>query len=60
VDALFARLKPRAWHRLSAGAGTKGGRVFDRAWLRLGDLGQRRVQPHREDGFDKWLLAAVR
>lgn len=57
MDALFARLRPRAWRRLSAGTGTKGERVFDWAWLGLSDLGRRSGKPHREDGFDKWLLA---
>src|ERR671939_2016508 len=31
-------LDPSAWHRLSAGAGAKGARVFDWAYLELADL----------------------
>ena len=31
-------LDPSAWHRLSAGAGSKGERVFDWAYLELADL----------------------
>ena len=31
-------LDPSAWHRLSAGAGAKGERVFDWAYLELADL----------------------
>jgi hypothetical protein len=33
VDALAARLPPRAWQRLSAGAGAKGQRWYDWAWV---------------------------
>jgi SRSO17 transposase len=32
ADALAARLPPRAWQRLSAGAGAKGHRWYDWAW----------------------------
>jgi SRSO17 transposase len=36
------------WHRLSAGNGAKGPRVFD--WCRLP------LTPPLQDGFDRWLL----
>jgi SRSO17 transposase len=34
--ALAARLPPRAWQRLSAGAGAKGHRYYDWAWISTG------------------------
>jgi SRSO17 transposase len=33
VDQLAARLRSRNWHRYSAGAGAKGHRVYDWAWI---------------------------
>lgn len=33
VDAVVARLPKRAWQRLSAGAGAKGHRFYDWAWI---------------------------
>src|SRR5436305_803971 len=36
--AIAAALDPCAWHRLSAGAGSKGERLFDWAYLELADL----------------------
>jgi SRSO17 transposase len=35
---IAAALDPSAWHRLSAGAGSKGERLFDWAYLELADL----------------------
>ena len=35
---IASALDPAAWHRLSAGAGTTGERLFDRAYLELADL----------------------
>ena len=35
VDALAAKLPPRAWQRLSAGAGAKGQRWYDWAWITI-------------------------
>jgi SRSO17 transposase len=35
ADALAARLPPRAWQRLSAGAGAKGHRWYDWAWIAI-------------------------
>ena len=35
ADALAARLPPRAWQRLSAGAGAKGQRWYDWAWVAI-------------------------
>jgi SRSO17 transposase len=35
---IASTLDPSAWHRLSAGAGTKGARLFDWAYLELADL----------------------
>jgi SRSO17 transposase len=36
--AIASTLDPSAWHRLSAGAGAKGERLFDWAYLELADL----------------------
>jgi SRSO17 transposase len=36
--AIAGALDPSAWHRLSAGAGAKGERLFDWAYLELADL----------------------
>ena len=41
-------LAPAAWHRLSAGEGTKGARLYDWAYLSLADLGA--------DEFNKGLV----
>jgi SRSO17 transposase len=46
---LARALPPRAWRRLSAGAGTKGERLFDWARVRL-------VRPREERGRERWLL----
>lgn len=35
VDALARKLPPRAWQRLSAGAGAKGHRWYDWAWVAI-------------------------
>jgi hypothetical protein len=35
ADALAARLPPRAWQRPSAGAGAKGHRFYDWAWVAI-------------------------
>ncbi len=35
ADALVARLPKRAWQRLSAGAGAKGNRFYDWAWITI-------------------------
>jgi SRSO17 transposase len=35
ADALAARLPPRAWQRMSAGAGAKGQRWYDWAWITI-------------------------
>src|SRR4051794_29945829 len=35
---IAAALDPSAWHRLSAGSGSKGERLFDWAYLELADL----------------------
>jgi SRSO17 transposase len=47
--ALTRTLPPRAWRRLSAGAGTKGARLF--AWARV-PLARPREEPDRE----RWFL----
>jgi SRSO17 transposase len=36
--AIVGNLDPSAWHRLSAGVGSKGERLFDWAYLELADL----------------------
>jgi SRSO17 transposase len=46
---LARALPPRAWRRLSAGAGTKGERLYDWARVRL-------VRPREEPGWERWLL----
>jgi len=57
ADALAAGLPKRAWQQLSAGAGAKGHRYYDWAWIALTDL-----DPTREDPTDPqdpqcwWLL----
>jgi len=43
-----AKVKPEAWHRLSAGAGSKGERWYDWAWLPLAET--------TPAGWRKWLL----
>jgi SRSO17 transposase len=48
-EALTRALPPRAWRRLSAGAGTKGERLYDWARVRL-------VRP-RDPSRERWLLA---
>ena len=35
---IASTLDPSAWHRLSAGAGSKGARLFDWTYLELADL----------------------
>src|ERR671916_2299028 len=45
---LAASIPPRAWRRLSAGAGSKGERFYDRARLRLTRL--------QQPPWDHWLL----
>ncbi len=35
ADALAAKMPPRAWQRLSAGAGAKGQRWYDWAWIAI-------------------------
>src|SRR3954469_6215897 len=47
--ALTRAPPPRAWRRLSAGAGTKGERLF--VWA-----GGRLVRPREEPGRERWLL----
>jgi len=45
----IARLPADAWHRLSAGDGAQGPRLYDWAWLPL--------DGPRLDGWGRWLLA---
>src|SRR3712207_9583156 len=47
-EALARALPPQAWRRLSAGAGSKGERLFDWARVRLVRL--------QEPPWDHWLL----
>jgi SRSO17 transposase len=46
--SLAAGLPEEAWEQLSAGAGTKGPRVYDWAWVA--------IRPLPEPGWDYWLL----
>jgi SRSO17 transposase len=48
-SVLARALPPRAWRRLSAGAGTKGERLYDWARVRL-------VRPREEPDREHWLL----
>ena len=60
VDELFAELKAKSWQRLSAGQGTKGERLFDWVWLRLGDVSKgasSTSHSSKTKHFGKWLLA---
>ena len=53
ADELVAALPRRAWHRLSAGPGAKGQRLYDWAWIEHTD------RAHRDDLLDTqrwWLL----
>ena len=52
VDELAAGLPRRAWHRLSAGPGAKGQRIYDWAWIDHTD------RAHRDDPLDTqcWSL----
>jgi SRSO17 transposase len=60
VDELFSEFRAKDWHRLSAGQGTKGERLFDWAWLRLSESSKdSRSTPKsaKTKKFDKWILA---
>jgi SRSO17 transposase len=52
ADELAAGLPRRAWHRLSAGPGAKGQRIYDWAWIDHTD------RAHRDDALDtqRWSL----
>ena len=54
ADVMAARLPPRAWQRLSAGAGAKGQRWYDWAWVAIdpGVPGHRHllIRRHRRTG----------
>jgi SRSO17 transposase len=47
--ALTRALPPQAWRRLSAGAGTKGARLYDWARVRL-------VRPREQPSRERWFL----
>jgi SRSO17 transposase len=49
ADTLAARLPPQAWKRISAGAGSKGPRIYQ--WARAA------VRPLEDSGAGYWLLA---
>ncbi|MDF0603887.1 IS701 family transposase [Psychromarinibacter sp. C21-152] len=46
---MISELPAEAWQPLSAGEGTKGQRLYDWAWVPLGD--------QTAEGFSRWLLA---
>jgi SRSO17 transposase len=52
ADAIAAQIPPEGWHRLSAGPGAKGPRLFDWAQVRLARLQRSDV----ERRWDHWLL----
>jgi SRSO17 transposase len=52
-EALARALPPQAWRRLSAGAGSKGERLYDWAQVRLVRLQDERGRVHP---WDNWLL----
>jgi SRSO17 transposase len=49
ADRLAAALPSRAWNRISAGAGSKGERYYDWAWITI-------TPPADETGGHHWLL----
>lgn len=59
VAKVFAGLPKRAWRRHSTGAGSKGERDYDWAWLRPAGLGesQKALALAEQAGFDNWFLA---
>jgi SRSO17 transposase len=50
ADAVVAQAPAEAWHRLSAGEGSQGPRLYDWAWMRMG-------WRWSEPGWAHWLLA---
>lgn len=51
VSKLMTGMYPCKWKRMSAGAGSKGERIYDWAWMSLPTRGQRIPK-----GFGKWVL----
>ena len=51
VSKLLAEIASNEWERISIGAGSKGLRIYDWAWLRLPSLG-----PVLPEGFGRWLV----
>lgn len=51
VNKLMTGMSPCKWKRMSAGAGSKGERIYDWAWMSLPTRGQRIPK-----GFGKWVL----
>lgn len=51
VDKLAGVIEADGWKRLSIGAGSKGLRIYDWAWIRLSGFGS-----NRPAGWGKWLL----
>jgi SRSO17 transposase len=61
VSEIVAAFKPTAWRRLSAGAGSKGERVFEWAWVNALELMRPAVKigmgPVIAEGFERHVLA---
>lgn len=59
IAKLFKGQAENVWQRLSAGAGSKGERLYDWAWLSLRELSSSHpaLAPLIEPGFDRWFLA---
>jgi SRSO17 transposase len=56
ADTLAAGLPRSAWHRLSAGAGAKGQRVYQWAWITHPDPAGRQESDYPHDTRCWWLL----
>ncbi|MFJ9012774.1 IS701 family transposase [Streptomyces canus] len=53
ADAVADRLPASAWHRQSAGAGAKGPRYYDWAWIEIGADGHRHLLVRRNPSSDE-------
>jgi len=56
AEDIAKALDPTAWQRLSAGAGTKGARLYDWAYLELADLDADEVSPGLSGTWTRGLL----
>jgi SRSO17 transposase len=56
AEAIAQGLDPETWQRLSAGAGTKGPRLYDWAYCELADLDAAEYDPNRSGLWTRGLL----